>query len=111
MHLISKHGRYKPIIRAQGKIIADNDTILLDNKWYHYPLHRIREKIKTKIQTYTQNPWLLALMIGERHGLTKEDWQILLQHWYQPFTSNCRITYRYNIPFRLCNYIFHLDSK
>ncbi len=69
-------------IRATGYVINDDkDNKLLNSHWYHYSLHRIREFLKLKIEKnlpHTEtSPWIVALILGERHGIEAKNWEIL----------------------------------
>ena len=69
-------------IRATGSVISsEKNSILLNNKYYHYPIGRIREYlregIKKNLKTTQTSPWITALAIGERHAISADDWQVL----------------------------------
>jgi competence protein ComEC len=68
-------------LRASGYILSGKDTILLSHDRYRYPIDQFRqvlqEKIKSHLPSSKTAPWLMALMIGERNGIAKEDWEVL----------------------------------
>ncbi|MHB1947280.1 MAG: DNA internalization-related competence protein ComEC/Rec2 [Gammaproteobacteria bacterium] len=68
-------------IRAQGYIVARGKNELISSHWYHYPLTRVREYIKNKIEKNlppsNTSPWIIALTVGERHGINQENWEVL----------------------------------
>ncbi len=68
-------------IRASGYIVMESQTKLLASHWYHYPLNRIREKLKEKIEknlpTSNTSAWISALALGERQNISAENWEIL----------------------------------
>lgn len=68
-------------IRAKGYVINDAHNKLIDSHWYHYPLTRMREFLKNRIEKSLPlsitSPWITALTLGERHGIAAENWEIL----------------------------------
>lgn len=68
-------------IRAQGYVVASGKNEFINSHWYHYSLARIREYIKNKIEKNlplsNTSPWIIALTVGERHGISQENWEIL----------------------------------
>lgn len=66
-------------IRASGYVVSGD--ILLNSKWYHHPLDRIREffseEIRENLSRSLTSPWITALAIGERQGIPLADWQVL----------------------------------
>lgn len=68
-------------IRAAGYIVNHAENKLLDNNKLYYPLSRAREFLKNKIEKNlplsNTSPWIIALTLGERHGINQENWEIL----------------------------------
>jgi len=68
-------------VRAKGYIINQDQNKLIDSHWYYYPLARIREFLKERIEKNlplsNTSPWIIALTLGERHGIDSENWEIL----------------------------------
>jgi competence protein ComEC len=67
-------------IRASGYIYHD-DAKKISSHWYNYPWQRIREHmyeeiIKVLPQT-TTSPWVAALALGIRQGVSADSWQVL----------------------------------
>lgn len=68
-------------IRANGYVIRNSDCRLLSHHIYHYPVAQFRQYLQTKIIELSPHtptsPWLMALIIGERQGISQEDWRVL----------------------------------
>jgi len=68
-------------IRATGYVMPKLKNILLSTHWYSYPIDRVREMIKIKIENHlplTQtSPWIVALTVGERNGIDEANWEVL----------------------------------
>jgi competence protein ComEC len=70
-------------IRANGSVYtkAEPSYLRLGNAWYYYPIARLREFFRDKIQKYLAqthvSPWITALAIGERQNIPADDWQVL----------------------------------
>ncbi len=68
-------------IRAIGYVVTHTHNQLLSHHWYHYPIDQIRQAFQDNIRRYSPSsrtaPWLMALIIGERNGISPEDWQVL----------------------------------
>lgn len=68
-------------IRASGYIIESANNILLSSHTYRYPIATLRQLLAIKIATHlpssTTSPWLMALIVGERNGISQQDWQVL----------------------------------
>ena len=68
-------------IRANGYVLIHAKNKLLSNHWYQYPLNRARQYLKEKIEknlpVSNTSPWITALVVGERHGINQENWQVL----------------------------------
>jgi competence protein ComEC len=68
-------------LRAKGYVIPKGNNILLESNPFKYLLYRIREKIKNKIEHHlpksSTSPWITALVVGERHNIDQENWEIL----------------------------------
>jgi competence protein ComEC len=68
-------------IRASGTILDSQSNILLSQAWHKNPIAKLRQALQEKILLHsphsTTSPWLMALMIGERNGITQNDWQVL----------------------------------
>lgn len=68
-------------IHATGRVIDNPDNKLLSSKKYHFFLNRIRQKLKDKIVSNlpvsNTSPWIIALALGERQGISAENWQVL----------------------------------
>lgn len=68
-------------LRASGYVLANKNNALLSRDWYRYPILRLRQILQAKIQTHLPSsstaPWLMALIIGERAGMAKADWEVL----------------------------------
>jgi competence protein ComEC len=72
---------FQEAIRASGYVLTEPHDVLLSSHWYHYPLQRIREKLKEAIEKNiplsATSPWIVALALGERQNITAENWDIL----------------------------------
>jgi len=68
-------------IRATGYIIESNDNKLLATHSVNYLIDRIRQSLADEINQNlpisNTSPWITALAIGERQGISAENWQIL----------------------------------
>lgn len=68
-------------IKAGGYVVDKSPNTLLTSHWYSYPLARAREHLKIKIENNlpvtNTSPWILALTIGERHGIHPQNWEVL----------------------------------
>lgn len=68
-------------IRAQGYVVNSPENIRLSSYWYHYPLNRIRqyflEKMLQQLPVSHTSPWIIALALGERQGISTDNWQVL----------------------------------
>lgn len=68
-------------IRANGYIVQNTLPVLLSHHAYQYPLNRLREYLKIKLDTYliktNTSPWVYALTIGERQGIPAKNWEVL----------------------------------
>lgn len=68
-------------IRASGYIVKSNENKLLNHHWYHSSLNRVRQFLKEKIEKNlaksNTSPWIIALALGERHGILSSNWEVL----------------------------------
>lgn len=68
-------------IRAHGYIVGGNINKLMNSQLYHFPLNRIRqylqEKIESNLPKSNTSPWITALVIGERHDIESNYWEVL----------------------------------
>ncbi|MHB1220472.1 MAG: DNA internalization-related competence protein ComEC/Rec2 [Gammaproteobacteria bacterium] len=68
-------------LQATGSVVKGSGNALLTHDYLQYPLEQFRQKLQDKIQENMPNtptsPWLMALILGERNGIAKEDWDIL----------------------------------
>ena len=64
-------------IRATGNVIESNENILLKKDYSSYPVLHFRQLLQEKIAYYPVSPWLTALIIGERNGISQFDWKVL----------------------------------
>lgn len=68
-------------IRAQGYVHTRAESKLLNHHPYYYLLARVRQYLKEKIEknlpATPTSPWILALTVGERHGISPENWEVL----------------------------------
>jgi len=68
-------------IRANGYITKSDDNKRLNHFFWHHPLDRMRQSLKEKIERYlpssATSPWVIALALGERHGISEEKWEVL----------------------------------
>jgi len=68
-------------IRATGYVRPSIDNHLLNSRWFHYPLDRLRQAIATHItQCLKQSNFtgfITALTVGVRDAVTPQQWQIL----------------------------------
>ncbi len=71
---------YQEGLRAAGQVVG-NDYVLLNSAWYHHPIDRLREQVRDRINEHlSKSPasiWITALAMGERQGMSAEDWKIL----------------------------------
>ncbi len=67
-------------IRASGYIVNE-DNHLISHQLWRAPLDRLRQFLKDKIETNlphtNTSPWITALVVGERHGISAENWEVL----------------------------------
>lgn len=68
-------------LRATGKVLINPSNQLLQHNNYFQPIDQLRQHLQLRVKHYasslTNTTWLLALMIGERSGATKYEWEIL----------------------------------
>lgn len=68
-------------IRANGYVVNKSENIFLNHHWYHESLNRVREYLKDKIEKNlpltNTSPWIVALSLGERNGISQENWEVL----------------------------------
>lgn len=68
-------------IRANGYVIANTENRLISHHIYKYPIARFRQYLQIKIHELSPKTptshWLMSLIIGERQGISQEDWRIL----------------------------------
>lgn len=68
-------------VRASGYVVKTPDNKLLDSAPYHFPLGRIRQFFLTKIHenlpVSNTSPWIPALAVGERQGISQDNWEVL----------------------------------
>lgn len=68
-------------LRAKGYIVSNTGNQLLAHAWYQYPIEHIRQNLELKIKQHLPRsptaPWLIALMVGDRHGVRHGDWEVL----------------------------------
>lgn len=68
-------------MRATGYVVTHKNNKFLTQRWYHYPILQLRQHLQDKIEAQLPHsqtaPWLMALMVGERKGISQEDWQVL----------------------------------
>lgn len=68
-------------IRANGYVVDREPSILISSDWYNNPINRAREFLKNKIEKNlpksNTSPWITALILGERHGIGEENWEVL----------------------------------
>lgn len=68
-------------VRASGYVVNRSENKLISSHWYYYPLARAREFLKIKIEKNlplsNTSPWIVALTLGERHGISPENWEVL----------------------------------
>lgn len=68
-------------IRANGYVVNKAENIFLNSYWYRDLLNRMREFLKEKIERNlpltNTSPWIVALSLGERHGINQENWEVL----------------------------------
>ncbi len=68
-------------IRASGHVTVCINNRFISHHWFHFPVEQLRqymfEQIRSHLDGLVISPWLLALIIGVRVGITQNDWQIL----------------------------------
>lgn len=69
-------------LRATGYVVSGNPANkFLTHHWYYHPIDQIRQvvgnKIRLRLPDSLTSPWLLALTIGERSGISQSSWQVL----------------------------------
>ncbi len=68
-------------IRAVGYVINKSESTWISSDWYHFPLGRIRQTLQDKLihalTPSVTSPWIIALAVGEHHGISQENWKIL----------------------------------
>lgn len=68
-------------IRATGSVQIGDENKLLTRGKYNYVLMKLRQRLQEKILLYSPHtqtsPWLMALILGERNGISAGDWQVL----------------------------------
>lgn len=70
-------------IRASGYVVVKGENKLIQKNTFHYLLAQLREKLKERIEKIipktNTSPWIIALVVGERHGISQPNWEILRQ--------------------------------
>jgi len=68
-------------IRGAGYVINKGDNVFIASYWYHAPLDRLRQYLQHNIEKNLPksptSPWIEALIIGERHNIPQESWNVL----------------------------------
>jgi competence protein ComEC len=68
-------------IRAHGYVLKGAQNNLIQHHFYRYPLGRIRQHLKEKIEkniTVSEtSPWIVALAVGERQNIARSSWDVL----------------------------------
>jgi len=72
---------YQQGIRATGSVQPNALNQLMSSNKYTYFFMRFRKMLQEKIMLYSPHtqtsPWLIALILGERNGISADDWQVL----------------------------------
>lgn len=67
--------------RATGYVRPAAANRLIESRWYHHPIDRVRqyllERITAVLPDSPQRGLILALTLGERSGISPQQWQIL----------------------------------
>ena len=68
-------------LRATGYVVMGGENTLLGHDVFSHPVEQWREKLQARLSAVlphsSTSPWLMALTIGERHGVNSADWEIL----------------------------------
>lgn len=68
-------------LRATGYVVASQDNKILSHSRFRSFVDQWREHLQSRLQAYLPttktSPWLMALLLGERTGITHDDWQVL----------------------------------
>lgn len=68
-------------IHATGYIVKDSEHKLLSQHSWRCLIDRFRQYLKDKITANLQvtqtSPWIYALSLGERQGISQDEWQVL----------------------------------
>ncbi len=68
-------------IRAKGYVLEQEKPLFIAEHYLSYPIAHLRQYIQTQAQqrlpASRTAPWLQALMIGERTGVSPSDWEVL----------------------------------
>lgn len=67
-------------IRARGIIQQSPDNRFLTHHHFRYFLQQWRQKLLNELRQQlpgNSSPWLLALILGERSGIPKDEWEVL----------------------------------
>lgn len=68
-------------LRAFGSVMPSTKNIILAHRFYAYPVDSLRQYLQAKMtsclpSTFTAH-WLLTFMLGERHNVSQQEWQVL----------------------------------
>ena len=68
-------------IRGSGYVMNLAGNVRLSSHWYYCPLDRFRQFLQDKIEANlaksNTSPWIEALILGERHNIAQEKWDVL----------------------------------
>ncbi len=68
-------------IRAKGYVLEQGKPLLIAENFWSHPLASLRQYIQREAQRRLPSsrsaPWLLALMTGERAGISQSQWEVL----------------------------------
>ncbi len=68
-------------VRAVGYLRDAPANQLVDSRWYHHPIDRLRQYLAAEIQRSLANspymPMIMALVVGEKQGIQTTQWQVL----------------------------------
>lgn len=68
-------------IRATGSVINHSYNKMISHPVFSSLIHKLRRQLYEKIILYSPHtqtsPWLMGLIMGERRGISQENWQVL----------------------------------
>lgn len=68
-------------IRAKGYVLEQEKPLFITAHYLCFPIAHLRQYLQAQVQLGLSgsrtSPWLIALMVGERAGISEADWEVL----------------------------------